>query len=55
MKMGEVLMAEWFDIADKARAETWSWMHDHYLPALQATQGIAWAGHYEIVPHPDKP
>lgn len=53
--MGEVLMAEWFDIADDARAKVWSWLHDDYFPALQSAQGVGWVGHYEIVPHQDKP
>ena len=53
--MGEVLMAEWFDIADNARDDVWGWMHKTYLPALQTAQGVAWVGHYEIVAHPDKP
>jgi hypothetical protein len=55
MKMGEVLKAEWFDIAEKARDATWAWMHKEYLPALQSASGVAWVGHYEIVALPDKP
>jgi hypothetical protein len=55
MNMGEVLMAEWFDIADDARDGVWAWMHKAYLPALRSAQGVAWVGHYEIVEHPDKP
>ena len=53
--MGEVLMAEWFDIADEARDGTWEWMHNSYLPELQSVQGVAWVGHYDIVAHPDRP
>ncbi len=53
--MSEVLMAEWFDIADDARDGVWAWMHKDYLPALQSAQGVAWVGHYEIVALPDRP
>ena len=53
--MGEVLRAEWFDLADGARDDAWAWLHGEYLPAVQPAPGVAWVGHYEIVPHPDKP
>jgi hypothetical protein len=53
--MSEVLMAEWFDLADDKRQDVWSWMHADYLPALQSAQGVAWVGHYEIVKLPDRP
>ncbi|MGJ8609599.1 MAG: hypothetical protein ACSHWY_00800, partial [Octadecabacter sp.] len=53
--MGEILKAEWFDLDDVTRGETWKWMHDTYLPALQAAQGVAWVGHYDIVELPDRP
>ena len=46
--MGEVLMAEWFDLPDNARDVIWAWMHKDYLPALQSAQGVAWVGHYEM-------
>jgi hypothetical protein len=55
MNMGEVLKAEWFDIADKARDGVCAWMHEDYLPALQSAPGVAWVGHYEIVALPDRP
>ena len=53
--MSEVIKAEWFDLADATRADTWAWMHEEYLPALQASPGVAWVGHYEIEPQQDKP
>jgi hypothetical protein len=53
--MGEVLMAEWFDLDDAARKDVWAWLHKDYFPALQAAQGVAWVGHYEIVKLPDRP
>ena len=53
--MSEVLRAEWFDLADGARADAWAWLHDEYLPALQAARGVAWVGHYDIVEQPDRP
>jgi len=53
--MGEVLRAEWFDLADDSKADTWAWLHDTYLPALRAAQGVAWVGHYDIVEQPDRP
>ncbi|MBL6957707.1 MAG: hypothetical protein ISR52_01905 [Rhodospirillales bacterium] len=53
--MSEVLKAEWFDLADDTRADMWAWMHAEYLPSLQAAQGVAWVGHYDIVEQPDRP
>ena len=53
--MGEVLRAEWFDLADDTKAETWAWLHETYLPAMRAAEGIAWVGHYDIVEQPDQP
>ena len=53
--MGEILRAEWFDLDSDTRADTWTWMHEIYLPALQAAQGVAWVGHYDIVELPDRP
>ena len=53
--MSEVLRAEWFDLAEAAWDDVWTWMHNEYLPALQSAQGVAWAGHYDIVEQPDRP
>ncbi len=53
--MSEVLRAEWFDLPENNRNEVWDWLHSTYLPALQASQGISWVGHYDIVAHPDRP
>lgn len=57
--MGEVIKAEWFDLDtpdDPAGGgETRAWLHDSYLPQLQAAPGVAWVGHYEIVEIPDRP
>ncbi|AKS47193.1 hypothetical protein SAMN05444287_3167 [Octadecabacter temperatus] len=53
--MGEVLKAEWFDLNESSRDGFCAWLHNEYLPAVQATQGVGWVGHYEIVPIPHKP
>ena len=53
--MSEVIKAEWFDLSDDKRADAWAWMHNDYFPALQAAQGVAWVGHYNIVEQPDRP
>ncbi|WP_424934250.1 hypothetical protein [Amaricoccus macauensis] len=53
--MGEVILAEWFDLDEGCRAETWRWLHDVYLPAVQSAPGVCWTGHYDIVAIPDKP
>lgn len=53
--MGEVLRADWFDLADDKRGAQWAWMHGEFLPALQSASGVAWVGHYEIIAHPDRP
>lgn len=53
--MGEVLLAEWFDLDDRTRAETWRWLHQTYLPSVQSVPGVCWTGHYDIVEIPDKP
>lgn len=53
--MGEVLRADWFDLADEDRDKHWAWLHDEFLPALKTAQGVTWVGHYDIIPHPDRP
>ena len=53
--MGEVIKAEWFDIADNKKDEAWSWMHNEYLPLMQNLQGVSWVGHYEIEKHQNRP
>ncbi|MBT3990556.1 MAG: hypothetical protein HON14_15190 [Rhodospirillaceae bacterium] len=53
--MSEVLKAEWFDLAETAKSDMWAWLHEEYFPALRAAQGVAWVGHYDIVPQPDRP
>lgn len=53
--MGEILKADWFDLDNATRADTLNWLHEHYLPAVQATPGVGWVGHYDIVEIPDKP
>lgn len=53
--MSEVIKAEWFDLAPDNKAETWAWLHNDYFPALQAAQGVAWVGHYDIVAQPNRP
>lgn len=53
--MSEVLKAEWFDLDDTTRDDTWRWLHDAYLPAVQSVQGVSWVGHYDIVELPDRP
>lgn len=52
--MGEVLRADWFDLADD-NEEHRAWLHGEFLPALQAASGVAWVGHYDIIAHPDRP
>ncbi len=53
--MSEVIKAEWFDLEASSKEEVWSWLHDTYLPSVRAVSGVAWVGHYDIVPIPDKP
>lgn len=53
--MGEFIKAEWFDLEDSFRRDTWDWLHQTYLPDVQSTQGVSWVGHYDIVEIPDKP
>ncbi|MBO21891.1 MAG: hypothetical protein CMM26_05890 [Rhodospirillaceae bacterium] len=53
--MNEVLRADWFDLADNKRDSHRVWLHSEFLPALMATQGVTWVGHYDIIPHPDRP
>ena len=50
--MGEVLRADWFDLADAERDTHRAWLHARFLPALQSAPGIAWVGHYDIIAHP---
>lgn len=53
--MGEVLRADWFDLADAERDTHRAWLHARFLPTLQSAPGIAWVGHYDIIAHPDRP
>ena len=53
--MGEVLRADWFDLADNDRNAHRAWLHAEFLPALQSTSGVAWVGHYDIIEHPERP
>lgn len=52
--MSEVLKAEWFDLEDAHRAGTTDWLHSTYLPAVRATSGVGWVGHYKCVAFPPK-
>ena len=52
--MGEIIQAEWFDLDPDSRTGVLEWLHQKYLPALQATSGVGWVGHYETVPAPQK-
>ena len=52
--MSEVIKAEWFDLDKNSKADTLKWLHGTYLPAVQATSGVGWVGHYEIVKLPKK-
>ncbi|MEE2745949.1 MAG: hypothetical protein VX617_03595 [Pseudomonadota bacterium] len=53
--MGEVIKAEWFDLAKDEKDQIWRWLHNEYLPVMQSTSGVSWIGHYEIEKHPDRP
>ncbi|WP_146589686.1 hypothetical protein [Puniceibacterium confluentis] len=53
--MSEVIKAEWFDLDEVSCAETRLWLHGVYFPAVKATPGVAWIGHYDIVELPDTP
>jgi len=53
--LGEVIRADWYDLADDSRAETLDWLNTVYFPAVQALPGIAWVGHYSIVQKSGKP
>ncbi|SNS87030.1 hypothetical protein [Tropicimonas sediminicola] len=53
--MGEIIRADWFDLDEATREDTLRWLHQSYFPSAQATPGVCWVGHYEIVPLPDKP
>lgn len=52
--MSETLKAEWFDLDGADRAEMMGWLHDVYLPAVQACSGVGWVGHYAIVDIPKR-
>ena len=52
--MGEVLRAEWFDLAEDTQTK-FGLGYIKYLPALCAADGVIWIGHYEIIEQPDKP
>ena len=52
--MGEILKAEWFDLEEESRTDTLQWLHNTYLPAVQASSGVGWVGHYAIVKSPSK-
>ena len=52
--MGEVLRAEWFDLAEDTEDGIWAWLHTNYFPALCAADGVSWVGYYEIMEQPDQ-
>lgn len=52
--MAEILKAERFDLEGGSRTDTLQWLHNTYLPAVQASSGVGWVGHYEIVKSPSK-
>jgi hypothetical protein len=52
--MSEVIKAEWFDLDEDTQQDTLQWLHQSYLPAVQATPGVGWVGHYAIVKSPSK-
>jgi len=53
--LSEVIKCEWFDLNTDTRDQTWRWLHENYLPAVQSAQGIGWVGHYKIVELPNRP
>lgn len=52
--MSEVLKVEWFDLSDGNKDDTCRWLHESYLPSVQAAAGVGWVGHYQIVQNPKK-
>ena len=44
--MSEVLKAEWFDLDEESQSDVLQWLHKTYLPAVQASSGVGWVGHY---------
>ena len=52
--MSEVLKAEWFDLDEDSQSDVLQWLHKTYLPAVQASSGVGWVGHYAIVKSPSK-
>lgn len=52
--LGEVIKAEWFDLDPATKAETLDWLHGAYLPQVQASSGVGWVGHFDIVDIPKK-
>ncbi|MEP5152329.1 hypothetical protein [Planktotalea sp.] len=52
--MSEVIKVEWFDLDEGSKIETLDWLHNSYLPKVQASAGVGWVGHYDIVQSPTK-
>lgn len=52
--MSEVIKVEWFDLDEGTGADTRAWLHNDYLPAVQASAGVGWVAHYDIVKSPSK-
>ena len=52
--MSEVIKAEWFDLDESTGSTTLDWLHTTYFPAVQATSGVGWVGHYKIVKSPPR-
>jgi hypothetical protein len=53
--MTESIRADWYDLRDADRTEYLKWLHADFLPAASAVPGVAWIGHYAIVPKSGRP
>jgi len=40
----------WYDLPEAGRDEYLAWVHERYMPAMQACTGALWAAHYASVP-----
>lgn len=53
--MAEAIRSDWYDLDEPDRPEFLHWLHGELLPQAMALPGVAWIGHYAIVPKSDRP
>ncbi len=44
------LWITWYDLPEAGRDDYLAWLHESYIPAMQARTGALWAAHYASVP-----